>query len=198
MSATPLTIVAKVRSFTGADETIVPDTLIENFINSAEDLIEEKTGKRFEVTVVTDEVHDGNGKDWMILDHNPIIELTKVVIDNVEKDLSGIYVYHKSGKIVLKSGIFSDDYLRNVKVSYIWGDPQYKIADEIAFNMACLRTLTCMAIKESNGAISERLGSDYTVRYPGDKPYAGIINDLKEQIKDGLSVLGSRLIYGVI
>lgn len=197
MSTTPLTTTLKVRNFTGADETTVPDSLITKFISDAEDLIEEKTGKRFEIVVITDEVHDGNNKAWMILDHNPVIELTKVLINDIEKSLSLVSVYHRMGKIVLKQGVFSSTSLRNIKISYTYGEPNYKIADEIAFNMACARTLICMGIKESQGAISEKLGSDYTLKYPSSGPYSGQINELKDAIKDGLDSLGYKLDFGI-
>lgn len=187
-----------IRETTGASESVVSDDLIERFIEDAEDSIEEKTGKRFEATIVTDEVHDGNDQVWMFLDHNPIIELIKVVINGVEKDLSDIYIYHKSGIIVLKSGMFSDDYLRNVKISYTWGSLQFRIADQIATDMACRRALVTMAIKESEGAISEKLGSDYTLRYPADGPYAGQINFFTDRIKENLDLLGHELNFGIV
>lgn len=206
MSATPLTDIQEVRDFTGADEATVSDSLITKFIEDAEDLIEEKTGKRFEVTVVTDEIHDGNGENWMHFNHWPVISLTKVVIDDVEQDLSDFHLYKDTGLIRFKTGIqldsdvfsvvFPKDY-RNVEISYTHGQIGYKIADEIAFNMAVMRTLIVMGIKESEGAISERLGSDYNLRYPSDGPYAGQINMLKDQIKDGLDSLGYKLEYGI-
>jgi len=208
MAATPLTTVLEIRNFTGADETTVPDSLIEKFINDAEDFIEEKTGKRFEATEVIDEVHDGNGENWMHLDHYPVISLTKVEIDGTEyEDTSLFYLYKDTGLIRLRAGViiggniftpvFSVGF-QNIKFSYTYGDPEYKIADEIAFKMACIMTLICMGIKESGGIISEKLGTDYSLSYGSSGPYAGLISMLQKQIQDGLDTLGVPLDYRII
>ena len=154
------------------------------------------TGKVYDETTVTGELHDGKAETHIFLDHYPVISLTAVSIDDTAQDLDNLW--YRNNIIGFKAALvtsldplvatFTAGY-KNVSISYTHGVPDKKpIAEETATLLVAIRALRAKGAKSSGGIDSEKYDK-YNVKY-GKEPYGGMISGYKEQIEENLNTLG--------
>ncbi len=154
------------------------------------------TGKVYDETTVTDELHDGKGESHIFLDHYPITSLDAVSIGGVAQDVDTLW--YRNNIIGFKTTApisldplgapFTAGY-KNVSVSYKHGVPDKKpIATETATLLVAIRALRAKGAKSSGGVDSEKYDK-YSIKY-GKSPYGGMIEGYEDQIEDNLNLLG--------
>lgn len=176
----------------------ISDTQIGNFLDDAENYVETYTGKEFSVTEVT-ELYDGNGKDTLILNYDPVIALSSLKIDGIEQNSSQYFLYKDVGKIVLNNAAITDSGItnvfpvdrQNVSVSYTYGDSKALLTNDVIILIAVKRALLALSNLKSEGADSEKFGG-YSVSFHRYQ-YGGIIEELNKDIESKLKVLGKRI-----
>ena len=123
------------RNNTNIQSSEYSDTKVEQALDSATEEIDLRTGRTWQgAQTVTDEYYDGNGYDFLYLDHPDVQSITALSIDenydgNYESiNTSHIILYESLGKIVLDhvrySTIAVDYFVKGhdtVKVSYTYG-----------------------------------------------------------------------------
>ncbi|MDD5013728.1 MAG: hypothetical protein PHW73_01325 [Atribacterota bacterium] len=118
---TTIVILAEMRSFlnvpngqTGKDDLLI------DLLDSYNSEIEEYLGVTLINSTYT-ETYDGNGKDYLFLDHYPIASVTSLIIDDVElTEDTDFYVHGDEGYIKLDGSTFTVD-LNNVDIVYVAG-----------------------------------------------------------------------------
>lgn len=108
------------KSFLGIPSTQTgKDTLLENLLDSYNDMIEDYLG----VTCINSsytEVYDGDGADTLFVKHYPIVSVTSLSIDGDIISSSDYKIYSKEGYIRYTEGVFTKDF-KNVSIIYTAG-----------------------------------------------------------------------------
>jgi len=115
--------VADVRRATGIPTDIMTDSEISSAITVVEDLTERMMNTKFKPTVKF-EVLSGDDKSLMFTSKNPLLAVRQLKIDDTTIDISNIYTWRSSGKIILSSSAdtstFEQD-IQNIKIKYLYG-----------------------------------------------------------------------------
>ena len=186
-------LLLQVRHLTHVGEEAVTDADIEFYFEQAENTIESDSGKKFVPTTI-EETRDGDGSDNMILYNIPIISIESLTIDGTSIDSANYVYYPKTGKLTLTVGTFTTISLQNIVINYTYGDvDNFQNMQNLAFYMACVKTLWSSGAYEAQGATSEKYET-YTVNYAGGLPYSGLIKDLQTNISSLAKTIGAKKI----
>jgi len=137
-----------------------------------------------------DETVDGNGKDTMFLDHQPLINLNAVTIDSNPITPAYIYQYNDSTKLILsdeaEEQIFKNNKFQQINFKYIYG--VYPIPRQIKRIITLLAALRVVASKVSGSY------TDFaTVALPGGfsgskgQPYINLkagVEEIRLEVKE--------------
>jgi hypothetical protein len=186
----------KVAYLLGVEESVIQDEWLE----WAEEELEERTQKVFREITVTNKRYDGTGSDELILDEYPITAITKIEYlyqyqpTEVWLELASTYyrLYTKNGIIKLTpdlSGLTDIDAfeegVQNIRITYKYG---YTVVPKIVELLATLLTAQKYQIylDQVDGTISsERIG-DYSVNFAvgnAEVKISDLIDKLVDQIK---------------
>lgn len=94
--------VADVRRSSGADVTLMNDANVEAAIDIVEAEVERFLNSKFTPTEKI-EILDGNGKNTIVVDKNPLLKIKELIINDVSISLDAIRIYKESGIIGLKN-----------------------------------------------------------------------------------------------
>lgn len=112
-----LTTVANVKYVWGRPQADTgDDDRIQTLINLISDRIEYWCGRKFTKQTYTDELHDGNGDNYLFLKQYPIVSVTEIKRDDIAVDSDYYKVYEDEG-FVLKETYWTKGY-QNLKVTY--------------------------------------------------------------------------------
>jgi len=180
----------------GIEESVIQDEWLE----WAEEELEERTQKVFREITVTNKRYDGSGSDELILDEYPITAITKIEYlyqyqpTEVWLELASTYyrLYTKNGIVKLTpdlSGLTDIDEfeegVQNIRITYKYG---YTVVPKIVELLATLLTAQKYQIylDQTDGTISsERIG-DYSVNFAvgnAEVKISDLIDKLVDQIK---------------
>lgn len=120
-----LVTLAEVKAYIGIADEDKHDDLLDELIETVESLLELETDQTFtSTTAVTDEAHDGSGKDVLYLDRTPtaLTAAVKVGQDSSDPDstipTTDIVVDQANNRIIYKDGRVFRRGRRNIFVSY--------------------------------------------------------------------------------
>lgn len=94
--------VVDVRIASGIPESLATDDAIEHAIEIVESLTERAMNTKF-YPALNIEVLDGTGTDRLFLSKNPVLRLEQLKTDENEIDISDVFLYRESGKVMLGS-----------------------------------------------------------------------------------------------
>ncbi len=153
-----------------ADTDITRDRLLESMINAATGLIENYCGRRFKKTTYTDELHDGNGTQYIFLRNRPIVSVTSIyshdpVVTDVLYDSDYYVVYNNQGYIYRAGGWTFGH--QNIKITYIAG-LDFDAGDRPAELEEICNALVSKTFNNPTkyGIESEKIGQ-YSIKYAG-------------------------------
>lgn len=95
--------VTDVRTASGIPSSLATDTQIEHAIAIVEPLTERAMNTKFSPTLKI-EMLDGTGSDRIFLSKNPVLRLESLESDDNTVDISNVYLYRPSGKVILSTG----------------------------------------------------------------------------------------------
>ncbi len=121
-----LTNLAEVKAFIGISDQDDHDAVLTQIMDAVETILESHTGQTFTsaTTNITDEAHDGNGKDVMYLDRAPtaLTAAVKIGQDSSDADTTidtgDIIVDQANNRIIREGGLVFPRGRRNIFVSY--------------------------------------------------------------------------------
>ncbi len=165
--------------------TATQETVLERIIDICTESIENYCDRRFKKTTYTNEVYDGDGSEFLLLKHYPVISTETFDLDvrssaeNEDNwddiDSEDYFVHYDSGVIELPNGRFFKNAPRRYRVTYTAGfdfdNSTTFLADTEAGGIEFAMWKLCADMwnkrKGVTGVKSEKIG-DYSVVY-GDK-----------------------------
>lgn len=131
-----IVILEEMRAFLNledSDQVNMNDILID-LLDAYNGKIENYLGVTMINTVYASEKYDGEGTDYLFLDHYPIISVTALSIDGTALSVvegTDFHTYNTEGYIRLDSSIFTTTDLHNVVITYSagWGEERDDVSD---------------------------------------------------------------------
>lgn len=162
--------------------TDTQNTVLERIIDINTESIENYCNRRFQSTAHSQEVHDGDGSEFLQLLHYPVISTETFTLEvrnsaENEDDWSSIdsndyFVSYKDGTIELPNGRFFKNAPRKYRVTYtagfVFDNVSTYLSDTEAGDVEFAMWKLCADMwnkrKGSTGVASEKIG-DYSVSY---------------------------------
>ena len=120
-----LTTVAEVKAELGLTGTEF-DTYLERQINVVSEKIANYCNRNFGKADYTDQQYKGNDTLYLLLNEYPILEVSRLKIDDYEQDITDLQVFSEEGKIYLPKGFWKSGLVGGVS-KYNTNDIEYNI-----------------------------------------------------------------------
>ncbi len=107
-------------------KTITQETIPNDIIVAAENIVEERARARWTETLVSNEYYSGDGSSWLELKHAPIINVTAALIYDSDGvlyetvDTADLLYVRNLGKVFHNDGSWIEG-KDNIIISYNWG-----------------------------------------------------------------------------
>ena len=182
-------------------DTDIADDDILLFFEDADNLIRQRTGFEFESNQIT-EKHDGDDKNFLTLNHRPVIGVLSLTIDTTV--ITNYFLYTALGRVELKENNANCNLLvftkgqQNVVVIYTYGitdERLIEIAKSLARDLSIRDMYKFVGAKKSGGIQSEKY-IDYSLSY-FRMPYFEQIKKLDSDIEKKFETLGREAGYRV-
>lgn len=175
--------VAQVRAFAQSDEVdAMADATLEQFISYAEDLVNNYAGQTFTADNQLSVRLTGDNSNWLQLPNSPIINVTRVVIDDQEVDSNFINIL-SGGRIQLSRSasqtVFPDTDVGNVHVDFTYG---YSSPPSVVTN-ATVVISSVLAKGGDNGIVQSQSDGKISIS-------AKVGDDLSQQIRFYMDMVG--------
>lgn len=151
--------VVDVRIASGIPESLATDDAIEHAIDIVESMTERAMNTKFTPTLNI-EVLDGTGTDRLFLLKNPVLRLESLSSDGNNIDVSKVYLYRYSGRIILSSeadsSIFQNKH-KSIIAKYRYGlmVPDDNTLTNLSFSISAGANVLATVADASNFAVGD-------------------------------------------
>lgn len=147
------------------DGSSTPSSItVENWIEEAQDFINEKTGKKWDSNTITEEYHDYDGSGYVQTYHSPVITITSLSyekngfsqtsedwteLDEGRTSDKNFIVYKDEGEIQFHNTTLKTGY-KNIKISYTYGHSSVPLRiTRLATLMTARRVISAVQAKSA-------------------------------------------------